>query len=222
MAFYQGLTFPVLQLFWSDREGRFPWEKGVDPTILPFQPLLEEALLSRANLPLAVLGELEVPSSYADLFIDLSPEARELVLEEWRWLVGADAKVFRITVFGDLFIETKAGHIHFLDTGWGSCEEVAESAEQWAEKVKLHGPDWFHIGVLLDLRSLGMALNSRQVYSWAQLPMLGGAETVDNVNLVDGEVHISFSARVAEAIKDLPPGTAIEEIRWTPLGPKDA
>jgi hypothetical protein len=52
--------------------------------------------------------------------------------------------------------------------------------------------------------------------------MLGGAETVDNVNLVDGEVHISFSARVAEAIKDLPPGTAIEEIRWTPLGPKDA
>jgi hypothetical protein len=28
MWFYEGVDFPALQMFWPDREGRFPWDKG--------------------------------------------------------------------------------------------------------------------------------------------------------------------------------------------------
>lgn len=42
-GFYQSFDFPVQQLFWPDREGRFPWETGFDQRIRGLQPLLYEA-----------------------------------------------------------------------------------------------------------------------------------------------------------------------------------
>jgi hypothetical protein len=37
--FYRGDTFPVLQCFWPDMSGIFPWEKGFEPKFLPLQPV---------------------------------------------------------------------------------------------------------------------------------------------------------------------------------------
>lgn len=40
--FYANLPrpFPCLQIVWPDREGRFPWEVGCDPSLKRFQPVL--------------------------------------------------------------------------------------------------------------------------------------------------------------------------------------
>jgi len=38
--FYGGHDFPALQLFWPDREHRFPWHEAFDPELVSFQPLL--------------------------------------------------------------------------------------------------------------------------------------------------------------------------------------
>ncbi|MBI3606762.1 MAG: DUF4262 domain-containing protein [Nitrospirae bacterium] len=38
--FYGGQEFPALQLFWPDREHRFPWEEVFDPELVSFQPVL--------------------------------------------------------------------------------------------------------------------------------------------------------------------------------------
>lgn len=40
--FYGGDTFPCLHLVWSDRDGRFPWQSGFDPTLAGLQPDLTE------------------------------------------------------------------------------------------------------------------------------------------------------------------------------------
>jgi Domain of unknown function (DUF4262) len=34
------LSFPILQIVWPDRKGRFPWETGYDATLKKYQPVL--------------------------------------------------------------------------------------------------------------------------------------------------------------------------------------
>jgi hypothetical protein len=40
--FYKADPFPVLQCFWPDRQGRYPWDPVCDPGIITSQPLLFE------------------------------------------------------------------------------------------------------------------------------------------------------------------------------------
>jgi MbtH protein len=147
-----------------------------------------------------------------DLFIGMDPETKDLLLEDWRWKVGPDAKVFRVDIFGDIFTQGPNGHIYWLDTGRGSYVEVAESAEQWVGAAKAHREEWFHWKVLQELRSFDAKLKDGFVYSWRHSPMLGGAEAVDNVDFAPLQVHVSFAARVAQAVKDIPPGQKIENL----------
>jgi hypothetical protein len=41
--FYGEAAFPMLQVFWPDPAGRFPWQSGFDASLLPFQPRLYDA-----------------------------------------------------------------------------------------------------------------------------------------------------------------------------------
>jgi hypothetical protein len=40
MWFYESGPFPLLQCFWPDRDGRFPWDADCDETVMSAQPLL--------------------------------------------------------------------------------------------------------------------------------------------------------------------------------------
>lgn len=223
MAFYGGVEFPVLQMFWPDREGMFPWQRGFSTELYPFQPFLFETTSMLANLPPSVTSEIEVSGnlktqtlSASDLFIEVDDDKLDLLLEEWRWLVGSDVEILRITIFGDLFLSTPDGHVHCLDTGSGTYEEVAENVEEWGREAQERGPQWFHLKALLDLREVGAELADGQVYSWIHPPMLGGEETAQNINFVDVEVHVSLMGRIAYAIKDLPPGSPISNVHFKP------
>src|SRR5689334_7504887 len=89
--------------------------------------------------------------AWDDLFVPVGPEIQERLLEAWRWKVGDDARVFRVTVFGDLFTQTSGGRIYWLDAGKGRYLSAAESAEQWEQAAKIHGEEWFHLKTLQDL-----------------------------------------------------------------------
>ena len=40
--FHDGAAFPALQMVWTDREGRWPWETTVDPAVRERQPAIED------------------------------------------------------------------------------------------------------------------------------------------------------------------------------------
>ncbi len=40
--FYRNSDFPVLQLFWPDKSGRFPWDEGFAESLRDFQPDLSK------------------------------------------------------------------------------------------------------------------------------------------------------------------------------------
>ena len=48
-ADHGGDDFPVLQLLWPDRDGRYPWDPGYPPDMFPLQPLLYEVDAARAR-----------------------------------------------------------------------------------------------------------------------------------------------------------------------------
>lgn len=225
LAFYGGYDFPVLQLFWPDQSGHFPWDPDFTLALAPFQPLLHETTTNLANLPPAVAAEVDesgnvqtVSLSSDDLFIDLDEETADGLLEDWRWLVGSgETQVFHVTVFGDLFLQKADGRIYRLDTGRAFFEDVAEDADGWAEQAAIHGPRWFHLPVFLTLRSLGMTLADDQVYGWRHPPFLGGVEDADNVDLVSAPVHIRHLGKLAESVKDLPPGTPVSGVNLEPV-----
>lgn len=158
-------------------------------------------LLGRDVLASATAGSEWEEVLKEDLFVEIGAESRKHLLDDWRWRVGDDATVFRVTIFGDVFTQTPEGTIYLLDTGKGSYVEVAQSAEKWAEVLKIRGPEWFHWKTLQELRSLGVELPKDFVFSWQQFPMAGGSEDVGNVDWVPASVHITASGQLAEFIE---------------------
>lgn len=43
VAFHGSADFPMLQVFWPDKQGRFPWDPGVHEAVRADQPSLEVA-----------------------------------------------------------------------------------------------------------------------------------------------------------------------------------
>src|SRR5215831_14453067 len=67
-----------------------------------------------------------------DVFVRVDRASEDSLLADWRWKVGDQAELFRVTVFGDLFTRTPDGRIHLLDVGTASYVEAAESTGQFA------------------------------------------------------------------------------------------
>ncbi len=226
LGFYETDDFPVLQLFWPDREGLFPWQSGFDPDLFGAQPLLDESNLVLANVGrdarerfVEEEGPEALRASWAELFVDLPAEQRDQAVEDWRWLVGPTAKLFRVTLFGDLFLQTPDGHIHWLDTGSAVYEEVADKEAEWREAMERNLPAFFHVSTLLAFRDLGFLPKSGEVYDWQLAPMMGGEEKVENFNIVAAMVHLACSGQLGKALNDVPPGTKISSFDFAPLGP---
>ncbi len=133
----------------------------------------------------------------SDVFVALDAETRGSLLDDWRWLVGESARVFRVTVFGDVFVTTPDGSIHTLDTGRGTYEKVAENAAEWERLLPVSASAWFHVELLRELHAMNLRLARGQVYGWLEPQMLGGQETVENVYAISAHSHISEMAKIA-------------------------
>ncbi len=155
----------------------------------------------------------------ASLFVEVQEATQSALLEEWRWKVGPDARFFKVTVFGDLFLKTSGGSVFLLDTGRGSYEEVASSEGGWEKAARQIGASWFHWPTLAKLRAAGRRLPDGNVYSWRHSLRLGGTDSESNVDVVELIVHVAFAAQIAKSTDGLPAGQRIDRIEFQALGP---
>lgn len=140
-------------------------------------------------------------------------------LESWRWLVPHAVKPLVLTACGDLFLVEASGAVLFLDTVEGRCHEVAASVKEW--EGKLRQPElldhWFMPAFLSELHEAGAYLSQGECYSAMHSIILGGTFSVENWQPTHWRVHFHALAQIHEQVKDLPPGTKITKINYTPL-----
>jgi hypothetical protein len=76
--------------------------------------------------------------------------------------------------------------------------------------------DWFLIDLIAELKADGKKLETGQVYSYKKPIVLGGDYSPDNFEPTDIEVHFSFAGQIHRQVKDLPPGTKINSVKFAP------
>jgi hypothetical protein len=203
---YGNWDFPVVQLYWPDRAGRFPWQSGFDPELFPLQPVLYQDNLILAGvgfdevkLMIEEQGAKIINDSTLDLLVILNDKIKSELIESWRWRVGPQAELIQLTLFGDFFLKTPDGHIHWLDTGSDLYEDVATNDEDLVRALCDHPTKFFHASTLLHARDLTYLPQKGEVYDWVQAPLLGGEETVSNLQTLSVQVHASSSGRTAQS-----------------------
>jgi hypothetical protein len=140
-------------------------------------------------------------------------------LESWRWLVPRPVSFVAITALGDLFVLEGDGSVWFMDTIDAKYYQVASSVAQW--QAMLQDPEhvnaWFMPQFVGDLRSAGVTLKSGECFSATIPAVLGGAFTPENWQPTSWRVHFWSPGQIHQQVKDLPPGTKITGIKYTPI-----
>lgn len=131
-------------------------------------------------------------------------------LESWDWLDLREATPLLATLFGDVILQTPQGFA-FLDTveggltlAWPDRESV-EAALQTRD-----GQDRYLMGELaLAAAEQGIVPGPQQVLAFTHPPVLGGALTVDNLEVQDFVLATNIAGQIHRQVLDLPPGTPI-------------
>lgn len=150
-----------------------------------------------------------------DLTVNPGNLDRESFLSDWDWLLDKSMMPVLITAAGDVFVQSQSGSVHFLDTVEGSINDVCANGSEFEEKLKniefVH--QFFYPQIILDMRNNGLTLDQGQCYSYKKPLVLGGQDDIDNIEVTDVAVHVSIMGQIHKQVKDLPPGTKINNIR---------
>lgn len=155
--------------------------------------------------------------TWDDLTVKFDENASNKLIRDWTWLTGTDKTPIMVSSIGDLFLKDTTDRVFWLNTGDGTLTAVADGIEMFREKLQDQDVvnDWFLVDLIDALKTEGKRLKPGQVYSYKKLIVLGGDYTPDNFEPTDIEVHFSFAGQIHQQVKDLPPGTKINSIKFT-------
>ena len=140
---YNGTAqFPAIEIVWTDRENRFPWESGFDETMRYRQPLLDR----NADFKFRELPHLEVYSTWQVLKIG------EPILEvvhdpdgNWQFLTGdeEDGDVLTVTLQEIIDRDPSVNELFNLDPSERGVRKAVGT--EW-RRERYDGTDWWPVG----------------------------------------------------------------------------
>jgi hypothetical protein len=139
-------------------------------------------------------------------------DAHPAYLQNWRWLVGNDAILIAASVSGDLFFRDRDGRVHWIDTGAGSVETVADDVASFARKVRTAEfcSEYLLESLVAECLHAHEPLTADRCLGYRTLPVLGGEYAGDNRVPMRAMEHFSFTGDVHQQIEGLPDGAAVE------------
>ena len=137
------------------------------------------------------------------------------LLSDWRWLIkDMPISIQAIAAVGNLFLKGESDRIYLLEIEDGTCECIAESAEQFEEKLsdRHNRRAWLQGFLVRELRQKGILLGPGQCYGH-KIPLHLNCEAgIENIEPVDLMVHVSTLGQLHRQRRAMPPGSAIDEI----------
>ena len=133
------------------------------------------------------------------------------VLAPCHWLLPSELTVWLVNRFGDLFFVLDDGTVHLFDVGCGSIEQVAESRDDFCDKIDQddNANQWLMVFLADQLVAAGKILPPGHCYSYVVSPVLGGEYTVENTMIIPIHEHYGLHAGIHQQIRDLPDGTPV-------------
>ena len=153
--------------------------------------------------------------TWNELTVNFQKHGAANLLRDWRWLLGEPMQLMIVSALGDMFLADAEGRVHWLDTGAGQLQQVAESTEEFKRLMQQreNADQWFIPQLVGDLMTSGVHLAPGQCYSYKKPPILGGKIEPENFEPTDLSVHFSILGQIHRQVKDLPPGTKISNIK---------
>ena len=151
----------------------------------------------------------------AHYFIAIDDVDPQVLIQDWRWLVGDETySLVHATAMGSLLLRDERGGIRFLDTTDATFDLVAQHIEELdgllEDRHQRRTLLWTFL--VRELRDNGITLQPGQCYSWRVPLALGGQGVPANIEPTDLLVHLSVMGQLHHQIRNLPPGTRIDEI----------
>lgn len=134
------------------------------------------------------------------------------ILRDWAWLLPRRLTVWIMNRFGDLFLVFEDGSVQMLDVGGGTLEKVADSRDDFCQKIDEgdNANQWLMIPLIDRLVAAGKTLNKGQCYGYTISPILGGDYTVENSFVLPIAEQYGVNASIHQQLKDVPDGTLVE------------
>ena len=147
-----------------------------------------------------------------DYIIDHSDVDWATILRDWAWLLPKRLTVWMMNRFGDLFLVFEDGSVQMLDIGGGTLEKVADSRDDFCQKIDEGdiANQWLMIPLIDRLVAAGKTLNEGQCYGYTISPILGGDYTVENSFVLPIAEQYGVNASIHQQLKDVPDGTQVE------------
>lgn len=135
------------------------------------------------------------------------------ILSTWNWLIG-DKSIIALTKSGDALLTDNDGHLYFLETGGGTIEFKADNFKDFLEnKLDEELMNELLLKPVIDrLEEQGKILETKQVYSYTMLPILGGKYDESNRFILDIYEHYNLTGDTHFQLKDTPDGTWVDVV----------
>jgi hypothetical protein len=148
---------------------------------------------------------------------ELLIEPRSEYLDSWRWMVGGDATLVAASLSGDLFFHDRTihehdGRVHWIDTGVGSVECVADDVARFRHKIRTYEfcREYLLENIVADELRIHGKLPPDRCFGYRKLPVFGGDYSGDNRVPMRAAEHFAFTGDVHRQIDGLPDGATVE------------
>jgi len=134
-------------------------------------------------------------------------------LSDWKWLIPNQFNIWLVNLFGDILYYLENDELYILDVVDGKIELLAKNRDEFSRLID-NDPEIFkfrfYTELIDDLVSNNKILKENEIYSFLNLPILGGEYIVSNVETTDIDVNYSLLGQIHSQIKDLPDGTKVK------------
>lgn len=151
-----------------------------------------------------------------DYIIDHSTFDWAKLITTWHWRLPPRFTAWIMNRFGDLFLRTDDGSIHVLRLDDGSLSCLANSKDEFCQKIdeRENANDWLMIPLVDRLVATGKTLKQGECYAFVQIPLIGGDYTIDNVVIRTVAFQYAALGPIFQQMEGLPDGTPVKfEIR---------
>ncbi len=139
---------------------------------------------------------------FSSLTFTPSEETVQQLAESWGWLIREPFVPVLFSVLGDVFIEPDSGGIWWLNTGTAEVTRVADTLDEFRERLGTEAADEWFMPVLVEaLHAAGKAPEAGECYTYVTLPIFAeGKYEVGNLNPVPAGEHFALTGRILQEI----------------------